>query len=122
MIGTDEDARIALLFRADLSAAMATDVQHRMDTAIRSPRHDHLFRVDAEDLEIVDVRDHALMRDTVPVPAEDTLHVAPVNLRILIKRPRQPMPRPMARHKTIDAIANTIDYSFKSTHPAHDLQ
>lgn len=76
-----------------------------MDRTIGMARQDHLLARHAEHLEIVGVRNDALMSDAVPVPAEDPLQIARVDVLVVIEGTRQAMARPVLRHEAVDPVA-----------------
>jgi hypothetical protein len=71
---------------------MAADVENGVNSSIRMPRQDHLLGGHAKDFEIVRLGDDALMRDAMPVAAEDALQITLVDILVPVERPGRPWP------------------------------
>jgi hypothetical protein len=89
VIGADEKPRVALRLGAHLGAAVATDVEHRVDGPVRRTRQDDLLVAQSEKFEIARVRDDARMRQTMPVAAKQPLHVPLEDSGIHVERARK---------------------------------
>ncbi len=104
VVGAHEHLRVALLLGADLGAAMAAYVEHRMHGPVRRARQNHRLVAEVEQFEIARVGNDAFMGDAMPMAEEHPLHVALVDRRIVIEGAHQAVTRPALGNEAVDFI------------------